>query len=54
MINSSLFYDPVAEQMKLIRKVIQFDFRTEITWKFDCKGYKDAIITSTGLIKTSR
>ena len=39
--------------MKLVRKVIRFDYRTEITWEFDCKGYKNAIITSTGLVKTS-
>ena len=53
LIKNSLFQDPVAEQMELISNVIQFDFRTEITWKFHCKGYQNAIITSTGLIKTS-
>ena len=39
--------------MELIKNIMEFDYRTEITWKFVCKGYKNAIITSTGMIKTS-
>ena len=37
----------------MIKNIIKFDYRTETTWEFDCKGYENAIITSAGLIKTS-